>query len=144
MIEICPTFKHHWYNELNKLPFGFLKHRNGNSVMVDLILEDGQSFMKNGKNVGILFGFKQPTEVYLHYYIEHNNFTLTTISPAAEDDEMYVSDTGDYALREYDNDRHYDWEHIIHDKWPCYSFKGNILFLKKHKSSGSQFSLWEV
>ncbi|WJX57348.1 hypothetical protein P8452_42919 [Trifolium repens] len=28
---------------------------------------------------------------------------------------MYVSDTGDYTLREYDNDRLYDWEHIIRD-----------------------------
>jgi hypothetical protein len=83
--------------------------------MVDLILEDGQSFMRNGKNVEILFGFKQPTEVNFHYYIEHNNFTLTTIPPAAEDDEMYVSDTGDYTLREYDNDRLYGWEHIICD-----------------------------
>jgi hypothetical protein len=83
--------------------------------MVDLILEDGQSFMRNGKNVGILFGFKEPTQINLHYYIEHNNFTLTTIPPTAEDDEMYVSDTDDYTLREYDNDRHYGWEHIIRD-----------------------------
>jgi hypothetical protein len=83
--------------------------------MVDLILEDGQSFMRNGKNVGILYGFKQPTEVYIHYYIEYNNFTLSTIPPSDEDDEMYVSDTGEYTLREYDNDRHYGWERIIRD-----------------------------
>ncbi|WJX39067.1 hypothetical protein P8452_26655 [Trifolium repens] len=114
-IQICPTFKQNWYNELDKLPFGFINHRNGKSVMVDLILEDGQSFMRNGKNVGILFGFKEPTQINLHYYIEHNNFTLTTIPPTAEDDEMYVSDTDDYTLREYDNDRHYGWEHIIRD-----------------------------
>jgi hypothetical protein len=48
--------------------------------------------------------FKQPTKVDIHYHIEDNNFSLTTI-PAVEDDEMYVSDIDDYTLHEYDNNR---------------------------------------
>jgi hypothetical protein len=68
--------------------------------MLDLHLDNGDCFMTNGKNVGLLFGFKQPTEVDLHYLIEDNGFTLTTIPPVDEDDEMYVSDTGNYTLHE--------------------------------------------
>jgi hypothetical protein len=82
--------------------------------MLDLHLDNDDCFMTNGKNVGLLFGFKQPTEVDIHYHIEDNNFCLTTI-PTVEDDEMYVSDTDDYTLHEYDNNRVFGWEHIIRD-----------------------------
>lgn len=110
-----PTFKLHWQDELDQLPFGFINHRNGKSVMLDLHIRNGDCFMTSGKNVGLLFGFKEPTEVNLHYQVEDNVFTLTTVQPVAEDDEMYVSDTDNYTLHEYENNRVFGWEQTISD-----------------------------
>ncbi|GAU39982.1 hypothetical protein TSUD_211030 [Trifolium subterraneum] len=78
-IQICPKFKATWIKELRRQCYGWLKHRFGQEIQIDLHLKDDDSYMTSGRIAATMFEFSEPTHVILHYDIWDNKFRMTVI-----------------------------------------------------------------
>ncbi|XP_045802325.1 uncharacterized protein LOC123904789 [Trifolium pratense] len=121
-IEMCPTFRSIWSDNLEKRPWGYLWHPSGNTAMLEFHIADGQCYMTSGRMAAILYGLRQPTDVVVvyeliddeNYFKLHNMNATEVIDLTSDREDFHVLPNDDtYTLPEFENDRHYGWETIV-------------------------------
>jgi hypothetical protein len=110
-------FKAAWFKELSYHNFAILAHQNGNNVFLGLEVTKTKSFITGGKEAALLYGFTEPTEVTVGIELEGEEndimFHFRDFPNYAEDEDIFVSDTPDYCLHQFDNDGVFGWEKTI-------------------------------